>query len=61
MEIQQKDNETLTACILHFKTAAKRCAFNKDTVAIHIFAKGLLHLKYVKMTPKLWLKSSELL
>ena len=41
MEIQQKDNETLAAYIHHFMTAAKQCAFNNDTVAIHIFVKGL--------------------
>ena len=41
MEIQQKDNETLAAYIHHFKTVAKQCAFNNDTVAIHIFVKGL--------------------
>ena len=37
----QKDNETLVAYIGHFKTAPKQCAFNGDSVAIHIFVKGL--------------------
>ena len=41
MKIQQKDNETLAAYIHHFKTAAKQCAFDNDSVAIHIFDKGL--------------------
>ena len=41
MEIQQKDNETLAAYVYHFKTAAKWCAFDNDTAAIHIFVKGL--------------------
>ena len=41
MEIQQRDNETLAAYINHFKTAARWCAFDNDTVAIHIFVKGL--------------------
>ena len=41
MEIQQKDNETLAAYIHCFKTAAKWCAFDNDTVTIHIFVKGL--------------------
>ena len=41
VEIQQKDNETLAAYIHHFKTAAKWCAFDNDTVAICIFSKGL--------------------
>ena len=40
MEIQPKDNETLAAYIHHFKTAAKQCAFDNDTVAISIFVKG---------------------
>ena len=40
MEIQQKDNETLAAYIHCFKTAAKQCAFDNDTAAIHIFVKG---------------------
>ena len=41
MEIQQKDNETCTAYVHYFKTAAKQCAFDSDTVAICIFVKGL--------------------
>ena len=40
MEIQQKDNETFATYIYHFKTAAKQCAFDNDTVAISIFVKG---------------------
>ena len=41
MEIQQKDNETQMAYVYHFKTAAKQCTFDNDTVAIHSFVKGL--------------------
>ena len=41
MEIQQKANETLAAYIHHFKMEVKRCNFNDDTSAIHIFIKGL--------------------
>ena len=41
MEIKQKDNETLAAYIHHFKTAAKQCSFDNETVAIHILDKGL--------------------
>ena len=41
MEIQQKNNETLAAYIHHFKTEAKWCTFDIDTVKIHIFVKGL--------------------
>ena len=41
MEIQEKDNETLAAYINHFKTAAKQCAFDNDTLAICISLKGL--------------------
>ena len=40
MEIQQRDNGNLAAYIHHFKTAAKQCAFDNDTVAICIFVKG---------------------
>ena len=39
MQVQQKDNET--NFFHHFKTAAKWCAINTDTVAICIFVKGL--------------------
>ena len=42
MEIK-KDNETLTAYIPHFRTAAKQCAFDNDTVVTCIFVKGLRH------------------
>ena len=41
METQQKDNETLDTYIHHFKTAAKQCAFNIETVVIYILLKGL--------------------
>ena len=34
VKTQQEDNETLAAYIHHFKTAAKSCAFDNDTVAI---------------------------
>ena len=36
-----KDNETLAAYINYFKTGAKQCAFDNDTVAICIFVRGL--------------------
>ena len=41
MEIQQRDNETLAAYAHWFKTEVKRCSFNSDAAAIHIFIKGL--------------------
>ena len=41
IEIQQKDNETLVSYIHHFKTAAKQCTFDKDTMVICIFVEGL--------------------
>ena len=41
MEIIQRNNETLAAYVHHFKTEAKRCDFNSDTGAMHIFVKGL--------------------
>ena len=52
MEIQQKDYETLAAYIFHFKTAAKQCAFDKDTVTICIFVKGLSDAPTI--TSKIW-------
>ena len=36
MEIQQRDNETLAAYVIHFKMEAKRCDFNSGTDAIGI-------------------------
>ena len=45
MEKQQKDNETLTACVHHFKAAAKRCAFDYNTVAIDTTA-GKIYKKH---------------
>ena len=52
-------NETLTAYIYPFRTAAKQCAFDNDTAAICIFVKGLrgaptIASKYMR-TPKLLL------
>ena len=41
MEIQQKEKESLTACIHHFKREAKRCNFTNSTATIRIFVKGL--------------------
>ena len=41
MEIQQEDNETLAAYVHQFKTEAKRCSFNSNSAAIHIFINGL--------------------
>ena len=64
MEIQWNDNETHGAYIHHFKTAARQCAFDNDTVAICILLEDfgmytLLQLKYMKRTLKYWLKSSD--
>ena len=64
MEIQQKDNETLAAYIYCLKTAAKQCAFDNDTVAIHIFVKGFRDAPTItaiiyEKDPKLRLKSSD--
>ena len=65
--IQQKGNETLAAYVHHFKTTAKCCTFDNDTVAICIFVKGLWDAhttrakiaKIYKKDPKLCLKSLE--
>ena len=66
MEIHQKDNETLATYINHFKAAAKQCAFDNDTAAIHIFVKGLrdapgIASKIYEKDPKLWLQSLNML
>ena len=41
MEIQQKEKESLTAYIHHFKTEDKRCNFTNSATTIRIFVKGL--------------------
>ena len=41
MEIQQKEKESLTVYIHHFKREAKRCNFMNNTATIRIFVKGL--------------------
>ena len=41
MEIQQKEKESLTAYIHHFKRYASRCKFNNDATTIRIFIKWL--------------------
>ena len=41
MEVQQKEKESLTAYIHHFKREAKRCNFTNNTATIRIFIKGL--------------------
>ena len=41
MEIQQKEKESLTAYIHHFKTEAKRCNFTNHATTIRIFVNGL--------------------
>ena len=41
MEIQQKEKESLTAYIHHFKREAKRCNFTNNAATIRIFVKGL--------------------
>ena len=43
MEIQQKDSETLTACIHRFKKEAKHCNFDSHPAKISIFLKGLIN------------------
>ena len=41
MEIQQKEKDSLTVYIHHFKREAKRCNFTNNTATIRIFVKGL--------------------
>ena len=41
MEIQQKEKESVTAYIHHFKREASRCNFNNDATTIRIFIEGL--------------------
>ena len=41
MEIQQKEKESLTAYIRHFKGEAKICNFTNNTANIRIFVKAL--------------------
>ena len=41
MEIQQKEKESLTSYIHHFKREAKRCNFTNSTATIRNFVKGL--------------------
>ena len=41
MEIQQKEKESLTAHIHHFKREVKRCNFTNNATTIRIFVKGL--------------------
>ena len=41
MEMQQKEKESLTTYIHHFKLEAKRCNFTNSTTIIRIFVKGL--------------------
>ena len=41
MEIQQKEKESLTANIYHFKREAKRCNFMNNAATIRIVVKGL--------------------
>ena len=57
MEIQQKDNKTLTTFVHHFKATAKWCAFENNTVAIHIFVKAfqdahIITAKIYEMDPQ---------
>ena len=64
MEMQQKDNETLTAYVYHFKTTADQCAFNYDIVVNQILLGdfGMCtppQLRFMRRTLKLCLKSSE--
>ena len=41
MEIQQRERESLTTYMHHFKREAKRCNFMNNTTTIRIFVKGL--------------------
>ena len=41
MEMQQKEKESHTTHIHHFKREAKRCNFTNNTATIRIFVKGL--------------------
>ena len=41
MEIQQKEKESLTAYIHHYKREAKRCNFTNNATTIRIFVKGI--------------------
>ena len=41
MEMQQKEKESLTAYIHHFKMEAKRYNFTNNAATIRIFVKGL--------------------
>ena len=41
MDIQQKEKESLAACIHGFKREASRCKFDNDAATIRIFIKGL--------------------
>ena len=41
MEIQQKEKESLTTYIHHFKRESKRCNFTNNAATIRIFVKGL--------------------
>ena len=59
VEIQQKDNETIAAYIHYFKTTAKWCTFDNDTVAIHIFVKG--HGDAPTIAPKIYEKDPQTL
>ena len=40
MEIQQKEKESLTEYVHHFKREAKRCNFTNYVATIRIFVKG---------------------
>ena len=52
MEIQQRDNETLTTYVHHFKTAVNWGTFDNDTVVICIFVMGLWDAQ--NTTPKIY-------
>ena len=58
MEIQQRDNETLAAYVVHFKMKAKWCDFSSDTTTISIFVRvsgvhTTLQQRYMKRTSDL--------
>ena len=48
MDIQQKDKESLVACIHRFKREAKRCNFTNNATMIRIFVKCLKNVYTLK-------------
>ena len=67
MEMQQKDNETLATYIHHLKKQQSdvllTMTLQQSTFLLKALARmdPLSHQKYIRRTPKLWLRSSDLL